>query len=71
VVILRDGPVVALEALRLVWTLEERGCVLRVDADQLFAGPRAVLTDDDRQAIRRWRDDLIRLVAYCDKEHAQ
>jgi len=70
-VVLRDGPAVPINALWLVWRLEERGCIFRVEDDQLFAGPRETLTDTDRSLIREWRDDVKAIVAYCEREYAQ
>jgi hypothetical protein len=67
-VTLRNGYVVPLAALQLALNLEDRGCVLRLDGDQLFAGPRDRLTDDDRVAIRRWREHLKAVISHCDIE---
>jgi hypothetical protein len=64
VVVLRDGPVVSLTALRFLWELEERRFAIREDDPHLVSTPGSKLTGDDRDAVRRYRDDLIALVAY-------
>jgi hypothetical protein len=68
---LRGGLVIPLAALRLAWSLEDRGCTFRVQADGLIAGPRERLTDADRQAIRRWRTHLMAIAEYCKTESVQ
>lgn len=66
-VVLRGGLSVPLAALRLLWSLEDRGLVIRLDpTGELRIGPREYLTDADRANIRRWRDALAAAVAYCD-----
>jgi hypothetical protein len=66
-VVLRGGLLVSIEALRLLWDFEARGCIVRCEPDgALFVGPRLALTDDDAAAIRQHRDELIALVAYCE-----
>lgn len=70
-VTLRDGLVLPLAALQLAWSLEHKGCTLRVDGDQLFAGPRDRLTDDDRLGIRRWREHLKCIATYDDHGRTQ
>ena len=65
-VVLRNGVSVPLDALRLLWELEDRGLHIHDDGDALAVGPRAQLTDFDRAAIRRHRDSLRILVAACE-----
>jgi hypothetical protein len=63
-VVLTDGPTVPLAALQLAWQLEDKGCTMRIDGDVLVVGPRDRLTEDDRAAIRHWRDHLRAIAAY-------
>jgi hypothetical protein len=55
---LPGGVRVAVEAVCLGMGLEARGCHVTVVGDGLVVGPRDRLTDADREALRRWRDDL-------------
>jgi hypothetical protein len=66
VVVLRDGVSVALPAVLLALQLEVRGCRLEVEGDTLLIQPKTLLTDDDRTQIRAWKEDIKRLIAYCD-----
>lgn len=65
-VLLKSGLALPLAALQLAWALEERGLHLAVSADgaMLEIGPRALLTDDDRVAIRKWKPHLIAITSY-------
>ena len=52
----------------MLWGLEERVFAVRLaDDGTLLVSPKARLTDDDYSTIRRHRDDLSALVAYCDE----
>jgi hypothetical protein len=65
-VTLKDGFSVTLEALRLAWSLEERGFYVRLAEDGgLVVSPRSRITSDDDQAIRQHKCELIALVRYC------
>lgn len=69
-VVLTGGLVVPLAALRLAWSLEERGITLRVDSDGdggLMAGPPRLLTDADRRAMREHRGSLLDIARYVEK----
>ena len=66
-VILKGGVSVRLLALQLAWTLEDRGCTLAVDGDDLLVTPSELLTDADRQQIRHWREELKRIVRYGER----
>ena len=67
-VVLRGGLTVDVAALRLLWSLEDRGVDVRLAADgALLVGPRAALTDTDRAAIREHRNILEWLVRYCER----
>jgi len=65
-VILKGGVSVALEALSLAWALEHRGYTFRVDGDILIVGgaPLKDLTEEDRDAVRQWKPELMRIAAY-------
>ena len=70
-VTLRGGLVVPVEALRILWLLEERAFDVRLaDDGVLLVTPGSKLTTDDRRTIRRHRDDLRQLVRYCDGPNA-
>lgn len=59
------GPfVVPLEALRLLWALEDRGCAIRADGADLWVAPSERLSDRDRSQIRQWKPYLVALVRY-------
>ena len=65
---LRGGLAVSVEALRALWLLEERHFDVRLaDDDALLVAPASKLTVTDRATIRRHRDDIRRLVRYCDE----
>lgn len=59
-----------LEALRLLWRLEERGLGLRVQDDKLIVagatGTSPALSQDDTAAIRQWKPHLVALVQWCE-----
>jgi len=63
-VVLRGGLALPMAAWRLAWELEARGLHMAVDGDMLTIGPRELLTDEDRTAIRRWKPHLLAIVAY-------
>ncbi len=66
-VMLKGGVLVSLDALRLLWDFEDRGCIVRRDEDgSLVVGPRRLITDADRDRIRAHRDELLHLVRYCE-----
>ncbi|MEP6592479.1 MAG: hypothetical protein ABJC51_02235 [Acidobacteriota bacterium] len=66
-VTLKGGGVVSLAALRLLWSFEHRGCIVRQAEDgMLLVGPRDRITDAERVHIREHRDALLRLVTYCE-----
>jgi len=65
-VALRGGLAVPVSALRILWDLEAREFDVRMaDDGALLVTPGSSLTPVDRQTIRRHRDDLRRLVCYC------
>lgn len=72
VVVLRGGQTVPLPALRVAWSLEDRGLHLQVDpaTDELVVAPRERLTDEDRTQLREHREPIVALVRYCDEVRA-
>ena len=65
IVTLKGGLAVSVDALRVLWDLEDRGFELWLDAGVLCVRP-AVSDASDREAVRAHRDELAALVAYCD-----
>jgi hypothetical protein len=66
-VVLKGGLCVSVEALRLLWAFENRGCIVRCEDDgPLFVGPRNQLTEVDVERIREHRDELVALVNCCE-----
>jgi hypothetical protein len=65
-VTLKGGHVVSLDALRLLWALEEDGLNVERDGDQLTVGPKSKVRAEYRPAIRQHRDELLMLVDYCE-----
>jgi hypothetical protein len=63
---LRGGLAVSVDALRLLWMLEDRGCVLRRNPDgSLFVGPRRLVDGADLEVIRRHKSELLTLLDCC------
>ena len=68
-VVLRGGVAVPLPVLHLVWSLEDRGCHLALEDDDVVrVGPAELLTDDDRVRIRQWKTHLVEVIRYVDEE---
>jgi RNase P/RNase MRP subunit p29 len=63
-VTLRDGPTVAVDAVKLVFDLEARDIAMRVDGGDLVVRPRQKLTAQDVERLRLHRDDLLRIAVY-------
>ena len=59
---------VPVPALRLLWSLEDRGCTFRVHPyeDTFWIDPTALVTDSDRALICRYKPHLVRLLRRCD-----
>ena len=68
IVVLKGGHSATVAALRLLWSLEDRGLTIALeDEEHLLVGPRADLTPGDRALIREHKPELIHLVRYCDE----
>jgi len=63
-VCLKGGLTVSVDALRLGWSLEDRGFHMRPVADKLEVQPHERLTREDAQQIRQHRDELLTLARY-------
>lgn len=66
-VTMKSGLAVSRDALALLWRLEDGGYVVQLDDDRLQVGPSSRVTDEDDQAIRKYRDELIMLVQMCEE----
>ena len=64
-VTLNGGLTVSVDALRVLWDLEDRGFALWLDGHTLCIRPAAALTATDRQALTVHRDELQALVTSC------
>lgn len=62
-VVLR-GYTVPLAPWRLVLDLQERGLSFERDGDDIVVRPKALLTDQDREALRRWKRHVLVLLDY-------
>jgi hypothetical protein len=69
-VTLRNGPVVPLAPLRLLWMLEDRGLHFRLDGDDIIVNPKELMTDADRLALRRWKLHVRAILDYCESGRA-
>mgnify|MGYP001608198404 CR=1 FL=1 len=69
-VTLKNGVVVPLEALRLGWSLEERGVQFSVDGDELVLVPPDLVRPEEVPQLRHYCRALIELVIYCDEVRA-
>ena len=63
---LKGGLITPVAAIKLALNLEARGCQMEREGDDLIVGPRTLITDDDRAAIRMWKTHLLAILAYCD-----
>ena len=69
-VTLKGGLAVSVDALRVLWDLEDRGFEVKLGDGQRYkvlVGPRARLTVEDKAAIDAHRDDLAELVRAVDE----
>lgn len=67
-VFLSPGIVLPLEAVTVALDLERRGYRVERIGDELVINPRAMLTREDREAVARWRWELVQLVRHCEAE---
>jgi hypothetical protein len=71
-VMLRNGPTVRLEAVRLVLDLEARGVRLQRDGDDVvISAPASQVTNDDRTRLRQFKPHVLALIDYCTREAVQ
>ncbi len=69
-VTLKGGLVVSVDALRVLWDLEDRGFDVKLGDGRRYkvlVAPSARLTAEDKAAIHMHRDALAELVRYCDE----
>ncbi len=69
-VTLKGGRVVSVDALRVLWDLQDRGFAGKLGdgrRNKVLVGPSARLTPQDKAAIHTHRDALAELVRYCDE----
>ena len=69
-VTLKSGLVVSVEALRVLWDLEDRGFEVKLGDGRRFkvlVGPSNRLTSKDKAAIATHREALAELVRYVDE----
>ena len=63
---LKGGIAMPAPALRLAWSLEERGIPLQVNADHQFVVPNDPrLTPADRAGLSRWHQHVAALIEYA------
>jgi hypothetical protein len=67
IVVLGGGLAVPEAALEVLWQLEARGFALAATEDGLRVSPGSRLTAADAAAIRAHRDELLRLVRFCER----
>lgn len=70
-VTLRDGPTIAVDAIALAISFEDRGFALSVEEGRIRIEPTRLLTSDDRAAIDVHRDDLRLGIEYVERLLAQ
>lgn len=67
-VILRSGPVVPVDVLRLVWRLEHAGFMFGLtDEHDVWVSPGSRLTDADRDELRRWKRHIVALLDHFER----
>ena len=65
--VLKGGFIAPVEALQLLWHLEDAGYQVHLDGTDLVVSPGSRLTRQQRLDIRRHKTPLIALVQYVDK----
>lgn len=64
VVRLKGGVTVHETALALALDLERRGITLTARQGALDLSPKRALTDEDREAVQRWKQHLLAIAGY-------
>jgi hypothetical protein len=60
------GTLIPDPALRLLWSLEERGVDMRIDGDStILMKPMSRISASDRDLIRRYKAHLLILIRGC------
>lgn len=67
-VFLRGGLALPVEPCLLALELERRGIRLTRDGEDIIIEPRELLTDDDRQQLRRWKRHVLAILDYTPPE---
>jgi hypothetical protein len=67
-VTLRHGLSIPVRAVELALDLERRGCHLELDGPDILLGPRSLITDEDRTAVKALKPHLVALIGYVDNE---
>jgi hypothetical protein len=62
--VILPGLILPGDAFRLALDLERRGFHLEPDGNDLLVGPRDRLTNEDRNAIRRWKQHLLAIAGF-------
>jgi hypothetical protein len=70
-VYLRGGLTLPVGPVLLVLGLEARGFTLRRDGDDILVTPFSGLRDDDKRALRRWKQHVLALLDYVPTEAVQ
>jgi hypothetical protein len=68
---LRGGLTVRIEAVRLLLDLEARGVRLEADGCDILIRSGSPVTEDDRQALRRFKGHILALLDYVASEYLQ
>jgi len=66
-VTLNGGLIVRVEAIRLLLALEARGVTLSADQGDILLHAPALVTDEDRAALRRFKPHVLALLAYSER----
>ena len=64
IVVLAGGLVVAIDAIVLLLSLEERGYKLWRDGPDIVIEPFSTLTDEDKRQLRALKGDILALLDY-------
>lgn len=67
-VTLRGGDVIRVEAIHLVLDLEARGVRLERAGEEILLHQPLHTTDEDRQALRTLKADVLKVLSYVESE---